>query len=159
MAIFGNYDRSDNVLLLRSRLHRSVTIQHDFKNPVIVPKSLTTERLILEAHVRSMHGSQKLVFSKLRQKYWMLGGFTYVKNLVRKLCKTKRCQYIQYCCPTMSPLPDIRLDNPQAWTNVRVDYLGPITCKHKCVEDHSHQKYCPHPKTSKIWVSLFTCLH
>ena len=32
----------------------------------------------------------------------------------------------------MSPLPLIRLDNPEAWSNVGVDYLGPILCKAEC---------------------------
>ena len=128
-------------------------------NPIILPKGLAAERLTLKVHRLNMHASQKSVFSTMRQKYWVLGGFSYVKNLVRKLCKTPRCRYIQCCSPKMSPLPEIRLDKPEAWTNVGVDYMGPIQCKHLCVEDHAASKYCPHPKSKKVWVALFTCLH
>ena len=102
-----------------------------------------------------MHAGQKTVFNSLRQKYWFIGGVMYVKNLVRKLCKKTRCRYIRYMTPRMSPL--IRLDNPEAWSNVGVDYLGPIMCKAEC--GGGGTKPCPNTANVKVWVSLFTCLH
>ena len=56
----------------------------------------------------------------------------YVKILVPKLCKKNHWRYIRYMTPQMSPLPLIRLDNPEAWNNVGVDYLGPIFSKAEC---------------------------
>ena len=81
------FDLGDNVIRLRSRLHRASALAHDFTNPIIIPKGLAAERLVLDAHERWMHASQKTVFNSLRQKYWSIGGFMYVKNLVHKLCK------------------------------------------------------------------------
>ena len=80
-----------------------------------------------------------------------------MKNLVRKLCKKPRCRYIRYMTPRMSPLPLIRLDNPEAWSNVGVDYLGPIMCKAECGGGGTNP--CPNTANVKVWVSLFTCLH
>ena len=71
----------------------------------------------------------------------------YVKNLVRKLCK------IRYITLRMSPLPLIWLDNPEALSNVGVDYLGPIFCKAECGGDGTNP--CPNTATVKVWVSLF----
>ena len=42
-------------------------------------------------------------------------------------------RYIKYMRPAMSPLPSIRIDDPQPWKNVGIDYLGPNLCKHECL--------------------------
>ena len=74
-----------------------------------------------------------------------------------KLCKKNRCQYIRYITTRMSPLPLIRLDNPEAWSTVGVDYIGPIMCKAECGGGGTNP--CPNTVSVKVWVSLFTCLH
>ena len=124
-----------------------------------MPKGIVAEKLALEVHTRRYHCSQKATFDTLRQQYWFCGGFRYVKDIVRKNCKTPRCRYIKYCLPKMSPLPDIRIDNPEPWRNVGVDYLGPIICSHDCTETGISQNRCLHPKKFKVWLAVFTCLH
>ena len=153
------YDSEDKVIRLQSRMHTSTSLTFDFVNPIIMPKGVIAEKLALEIHHRRLHCSQKAVFNTLRHQFWFTGGFQYVKDLVRKLCKTPRCRYIKFCNPRMSPLPSIRLDNPEAWTNVGIDYAGPFACKHSCMEDSHSKKNCPHPKQSKVWIALFTCMH
>ena len=60
----------------------------------------------------------------------------------------------------MSPLPNIRIDNPEPWRNVGVDYLGPIVCSHDCSEEGGPSHVgCLHPKRFKVWLAVFTCLH
>ena len=54
------FDLGDNVIRLRSRLHRASALAHDFTNPIIIPKGLAAERLVLDAHERWMHASQNL---------------------------------------------------------------------------------------------------
>ena len=53
------FDLGDNVIRLRSQLHRASALAHDFTNPIIIPKGLAAERLVLDAHERWMHASQK----------------------------------------------------------------------------------------------------
>ena len=86
-ALLSEISQFISILGIRSRLHRALALAHDFTNPILIPKGLAAERLVLDAHERWMHASQKTVFNSLRQKYWFIGGFMYVKNLVRKLCK------------------------------------------------------------------------
>ena len=104
--------------------------------------------------VKAMHISQRQTFALLRQKYSVIGNFSYVKTIVRK-CKTPRCRYIKFNSPKMSPLPALRLDNPKPWTNVGVDYLGPLNCKHECPAESLGAKKSTH----KVWLALFTCFH
>ena len=153
------YDKDDQLIRLRSRLHTASSLPFDFANPIIMPKGPVVEKLALEVHTRRYHCSQKATFDTLRQQYWVCGGFRYVKDIVRKQCKTARCRYIKYCSPKMSPLPDIRIDNPEPWRNVGVDYLGPIICSHDCVGIEHDQEKCLHPQKFKVWLAVFTCLH
>ena len=37
---------------LGDRLHRASALAHDFTNPIIIPKGLAAERLVLDAHER-----------------------------------------------------------------------------------------------------------
>ena len=86
------YDQKDKIIRLHSRLHKSAYLPHGFTNPAILPKGRAVERLVLEVHSNMMHASQRTVFNTLRKQYWVLGGWSYVKDLVRKLCKTARCR-------------------------------------------------------------------
>ena len=154
-------DEKDDVIRLQSRMHTSTTQTFDYVNPIILPKGILAERLTLWTHQSRFHCSQRQTLNSLRQQFWILGGFGYVKELVRKLCKTPRCRFVKFASPRMSPLLTIRIDNPQPWRNVGIDYLGPLLCRHSCGEEglEAHNvKYCPHPRTRKVWIALFTCL-
>ena len=154
-------DEKDDVIRLQSRMHTSTTLTFDYVNSIIIPKGILAKRLTLWTHQSRFHCSQRQTLNSLRQQFWILGGFGYVKELVRKLCKTPRCRFVKFASPRMSPLPTIRIDNPQPWRNVGIDYLGPLLCRHSCGEEglEAHNvKYCPHPKTRKVWIALFTCL-
>ena len=155
------FDSATGLIRLRTRLHRASSLTFDYSNPIIIPRSELAKKLVLETHVKRFHASQRTTFNVLRQHYWFCGGFRYVKDLVRTTCKTPRCRYVKYICPTMSPLPDIRIDDPQPWRNVGVDYLGPNLCKHECLGEGSSSgtSRCPHEKTFKVWQAVFTCFH
>ena len=151
------YDKEDQLVRLKSRLHMASSLNFDYANPILMPKSILAEKLALEVHTRRFHCSQKATFDTLRQTYWFCGGFRYVKDIVRKQCKTPRCRYIKYCSPKMSPLPDIRIDHPDPWRNVGVDYLGPLHCSHVCPQPDPSK--CLHLPKFKVWLAVFTCLH
>jgi hypothetical protein len=152
-------DKETGLLRLQSRLHKASFLSFDFKNPIILPKSDLSQRLALEVHKLMAHASQKATFNTLRQKFWCIGGYKYVKDAVRKGCLTPRCRYIEFEKPKMSPLPAIRMDSPDSWTNVGVDYMGPMNCIHSCEEERHPAKSCHLPKTFKVWAAVFTCMH
>ena len=88
----------------------------------------------------------------------MLGGFSYVKEKVRKLCLTPRCRYRHYESPKMSPLPEIQMDKAAAWRHVGVDYISPIFVKHDCKEKQYGQRKCDSHEQYKVWGAVFICM-
>lgn len=125
------WDDNYEVLRLKTRLHLASSLTHDFKNPIILPKGPAAEKRILHTHMSRLHASQRQTFNIMRQKFWVLGGFKFIKQVVRR-CRKPRCRYIKFESPKMSPLPAIRIDNPQTWAYVSLDYMGPLACKHEC---------------------------
>ena len=152
------YDPTDKLIRLRTRLHLSSVVPFDTTNPIILPKSKWGERLLLEIHQDRYHCSQRQTFNELRKRFWMIGGFSYVKEKVRKLCLTPRCRFRKYECPKMSPLPEIRMDKSVAWRHVGVDYIGPIIIKHDCKEKQYGQQKCDTHELYKVWGAVFTCM-
>ena len=89
------YDKIDQVIRLRSRLHTAASISFDFAIPIIMPKGIVVEKLALEVHQLRFHCSQKATLNTLRQKNWYCGGFRYVKDLVRKVMQNSTMQIHQ----------------------------------------------------------------
>ena len=54
----------------------------------------------------------------------------------------------------MAPLPALRTDDVGAFRHCSTDLFGPMLAKHSC--EHAE---CPHPKNSKVYGVLFTCLN
>ena len=57
----------------------------------------------------------------------------------------------------MSPWSLIWLDNPEAWSNVGVDYLDPIFCKAEWGGGDTNP--CPNTANVKVRVLLLTCMY
>jgi hypothetical protein len=177
------WDEKLQIIRLKTRIHLAESLSESFKCPIIIPKSEISEKIILHTHKMRYHMSQKQTHFELRQRFWIIGGYNYVKNIVRS-CKTPRCRYIKFESPRMSPLPPLRLDSPTCFTNVGVDYIGPLMCKHNCSDETSNiinsekryetlstsqkkemikdlikQCHHGHSGTTKVWLAIFTCFH
>jgi hypothetical protein len=157
------WDSQRQLLRLKSRLHTSTSLEFEFKNPIILPKCDYAQRVAVDIHQMLRHASQKHTYEQLRLKYWQQGGYNFVKSAVREGCKTPRCRYVKFETPRMSPLPLIRMDKPEAWSHVGVDYFGPIQCIHDCnllqCPRDVHGRSCKQPSKNKVWGALFTCMH
>ncbi|TRY80820.1 hypothetical protein TCAL_07491, partial [Tigriopus californicus] len=128
------WDKKFRVIRLKTRIHLAETFSERFRYPIIVPKGEIAKKLILHVHQQRYHLNQKHTQFELRRQFWILGGYNYIKQIVRS-CKTPRCRYIKFENPRMSPLPPLRLDHPVCFTNVGVDYVGPLLCRHDCDEE------------------------
>ena len=100
------------------------SLRFDYANPIIMPKAIEVGKLALEVRFCQYYGSWNSMFNTMTQKHWVSRGFCYIKDLVRTRYKTANYRYIKYCSSKMSQLQDIKIDDPEPWRNVRVDYLG-----------------------------------
>ena len=130
----SNIARLDPVLdegLLRvgGRLHRSA-MPDEAKHPCILPKDAHISVLILRhIHVHSGHSGRNHMLSELRKKYWIIKGNSAARKVISKcvVCRRARGKMGEQ---KMSDLPRERiLPDLPPFTNVGLDYFGPITVR------------------------------
>lgn len=133
------------VLRVGGRLSK-VAMPEEAKHPVILPKNHHVSRLILEhIHRRVGHSGRNHMLSALRQRYWLPCANSLSRKVISDCvtCKHLRAKVGEQ---KMADLPKDRItpDMPP-FTQVGVDYFGPITVKRG-------------RSTVKRYGVIFTCL-
>ena len=104
-----------------------------------------TELIIQEAYRIEGHSGVNHVMASIRRTFWILGGKSYIKTVLSKcmLCKKQLARQGEQI---MASLPSDRISPDQPpFTNVGVDFFGPILTK---IGRSYHKRYgC-----------IFTCL-
>lgn len=138
----------DNIIRVGGRLCNS-NYDYDTKHPMLLHSShYITLLLFRHYHKLLMHAGPQLLLSVMRHKYWTIGG----RNIARKV--THECIT---CCrfsgksnqPIMSSLPKERLHAEYPFSNVAVDYAGPIMLADR------KGRGC---KLIKAYICVFVCL-
>ncbi len=123
-----------------------VAIPEDIKHPLIISKDQHISNLILRhVHLQLGHGGRNHVLSTVRRKYWITSGISAVRKIIRRclFCKRYRGKTGDQKMADLSEervVPDLL-----PFTNVGVDYFGPVDVKRKC-------------NTVKWYGVVFTCM-
>ncbi|XP_030762165.1 uncharacterized protein LOC115886978 [Sitophilus oryzae] len=128
------------ILRLKSRIaNRKDTVF--FRMPIVLPsRHVVTKRLVFDSHRRSCHVGAQGLGSLLREKYWILGGRSYIKSIISK-CVVCRRQIVKGVQVQSPPLPADRVNDASAFQITGVDFAGPL-----------------HLRTGeKVWICIFTC--
>ena len=145
----GAYVDEDGVIKLKGRLEHS-DLNVSAKFPVLIPKQSGIGDLIIhDAHAKVLHYGRKDTLTEVRSEYWLIQGRSRVTSFVYRcrLCRKFDGKLLKKL--PAAPLPDFRVQCCDPFTNVGVDYLGPI-----------HVYPTPsNTRTSsgKVHVVLYTC--
>ncbi len=85
-----------------------------------------TEKLVMEAHVRTLHGGVGLTMTKLRETYWIPRLRRLVRKVTKKCNGCKRFQAVALASPPPGKFPSDRTVGSSAFEVIGVDYAGPI---------------------------------
>ena len=100
------------------------------RHPVILPKSHHVVVLLArDAHSRTAHAGRGFVMAELRQRYWIVGGVSIVRQVLRQcvLCKVREPHP---CAQRMADLPADRVTaGGSAFKTIGVDCFGPFAVK------------------------------
>lgn len=142
---------------------RSDNVTRDQQFPIILDKHGAIAKLLIrDAHYHRVgtwpkigawpggvgHGGTQLVLQYLREKYWIIGGRTLTKNIIRQcpICFRLR---MQTSTQLMAALPTFRTTPQRAFYSTGVDYAGPVTLRSALGRL---------PKLTKAWIAVFVCL-
>ena len=124
-------------------------IPFDSKYPILLPKKHPFTALVVRhSRVNVGHNKTRETLNHIRGKYWIPQGRSLVKSIINKcqLCRIfegKKCTY-----PDPPILPKARVEQDFAFTNVGIDYAGPVHIRNTFSDDGS---------THKAWIALITC--
>lgn len=138
----------DGLLRVGGRLQNS-ELPYNQKHPILLPYNHhVTSLIIQDAHLKTLHGGNKLTLAYLRQRYWIISGKRKVKSLINKCV---RC--IRYKADTnsqkMGILPKARVTQSHPFSYTGVDYAGPIQTR--TMKGRGHKSY-------KSYIAVFVCL-
>ena len=143
----------NELLRSKTRLILSEELTYDEKNPVILPSGCPIiEKFILNLHVNLGHASANYLLSVMREHFKILKSKREIKRIINT-CLTKRCTKAQPLGQQMGPLPTQRMDQLECFAHCSTDLFGPMYVKHTCKWEK-----CVHPKETKVWGCIFTCL-
>ena len=120
-------------------------IPEQTKHQIIIPHNdPVIEKLILHVRVKASHAGTETTLAVLRQRFWLTQGRREVKRVLRKCltCKRWKTEPVQQ---KMAPLPAERVQIAPPFTNIGLDFTGPLYLKVKGTT------------TSKAYVCIFIC--
>ncbi|XP_041564648.1 uncharacterized protein LOC121467325 [Drosophila elegans] len=136
----------DGLLRVGGRLDNS-QLPADVKHPILLPKSHSITRMILE-HASDLHPGVSALFVIIRQKYWVFGARNLIRNLVHNCIKCFR-QRSQTAQQFMADLPGIRIAEALPFQHSWCDYAALFIFK---------ERRGRNPRKTKGYISLFVCL-
>ena len=102
-------------------------IQGDY--PIYLPDdALLSQRLVLHAHLQTLHGGVSLTMEKIREKCWILHLRRLTKRVINECVECKRFQVTALANPPTGNLPKERTEGSVPFESIGVDCAGPIKC-------------------------------
>ena len=136
-------DANTELIVVGGRLSQS-SFEENFKHQIILPSNhLVVQKLIKHVHVLNCHAGPETTLCCLRQRFWILRGRRAVSKVLRNclICRHhKTCALDQQ----MAPLPPERIEIAPAFTNVGLDFTGPVLIREDSL-------------LKKAYICIFTC--
>ena len=140
----------DNKGIIRSRGRIAKTnLPYEMKHPALLYSNHhVTELIVRNCHVRVKHNGVKETLAELRTRYWLIRGRQVVKRIIFSSVCCKKLEGKPYQNPSAGDIPSFRLEDELAFTNVGVDFAGPLFI------NVSKDQASP---MVKAYIALYTC--
>ena len=119
----------DDVYVWKERLENA-DIPIASKYPMYLPREhRLTELIIIDCHKRSYHCGVKATLVELRSRFWVPKGRQQVKKVLSKYVVCKKLEGRPFNEPPTAPLPRYRVNKAPPFSNIGVDFAGPLYVK------------------------------
>ncbi|KRY30334.1 hypothetical protein T01_9093, partial [Trichinella spiralis] len=135
------------VMRVGGRLGRA-QLEEEAKFPALLPcKGMIVDLLIEREHSRQLHAGVAQTLAALRERFWILHGRSAVKRVLRtcRLCRRVAARPFEQ---RMGELPATRVNPAGPFSNVGIDFAGPLMIRD---EGSKHG-------SKKAYICLFTCM-
>ena len=143
----------NGILRLKGRLENS-HLPYDAKHPILLDRnSYFTKLVILDAHEKVLHLRMKSTLNELRTRFWICSGRKTVSATIKDCVTCLEAIGTPMIGPAPPDLPDYRVSYEFAFSNVGVDYAGPLLVK----DIYATKLPGTTPTMHKAYICLFTC--
>lgn len=139
------WDKRSQVIRVGGRLNYA-PLPEEVKHPIVLPTHNSfVKMLVMHYHKFTLHPGAAQTLASLRNRYWIVHGKQEVRRILNS-CKT--CRDPLKIDQRMAPLPEERITIAPAFTNVGVDFAGPLFVRVTVGGE----------ATSKVYICLFSCM-
>ena len=136
---------NNDLLICKEKLGNS-ELELQSMYPVILPRDdKSTNLIVIDCHERVGHLGVKSTLAEVRSRFWVPKGRQYVKKLLSKCFQCIRDRSKPYNRPPEASLPEFRVKDAPPFTNVGIDFAGPLFYKTKSGD------------MDKCYIALYTC--
>jgi transposase InsO family protein len=136
----------DGIIRVSGRL-ANATIPDEAIRPILLPRYSPFTRLIIRhTHELLRHAGTSHTLAQLRLRYWIPKGRTEVHQTIRRCSVCLRFDGGPYKLPNSPDLPETRVGQSTPFSNVGIDYFGPVFTKEK------------RSLAKKRWVVIYACM-
>ena len=144
----GLFVDAKGIIRSRGRIAKA-NLPHEMKYPALLYSNHhVTELIVINCHVRVKHDGVKETLVELRTRYWLIRGRQVVKRIIFCSVSWKKLEGKPYQNPPAKDMPSFRLEDEIAFTNVGVNFAGPLFIK------VSKNQTSP---MMKVYIALYTC--
>ncbi|PFX28395.1 Pro-Pol polyprotein [Stylophora pistillata] len=119
-------------------------IQGDY--PIYLPEFHPfAEKMVADAHIRTLHGGVSLTMAKIRERYWVRWLRRLAKRVVKACNGCKRFRATAFAATPPGQPPRDRTEGKTAFQVVRVDFAGPLKYRKGRNQE------------GKVYIALYAC--
>ena len=146
---FGLYTDGSRVIRCKGRLDNS-SLGLGSRHPILLPsKHRFFELLIREVHEQVKHNGIRDTLTTVRERFWIIRGREAVKRISKDCVVCRKAEGLPYNYGQAPDLPSCRVSDDPPFTNVGLDFAGPLYVQDKKNELDEN--------SNKVYVLLFTC--
>ena len=142
------FEDDDGILRVGGRIDNA-PLPYETKFPILLPRRHHfTYLIVYKSHTTVKHNGVRETLTEIRSEYWITKGRQIVKTLLSKCVICKKLIGKAYDSPDSPPLPPFRVSEDMAFSQIAVDFAGPLYVK---------DIYTKSTTMNKCYIALFTC--
>ena len=138
----------EGILRSQGRIGES-KLPYDSKYPIVIPADhYFTKLVIISCHGDVLHNGVQETLCQVRSRFWIVKGRQVVKRVLSSCTVCRKQEGRTYGSPASPNLPAFRVTDDFAFTNIGIDYAGPLYVK---------DIYSQTGEMNKVYIALYTC--
>lgn len=119
----------DGLVRCAGRFSKREGCTEDERSPILLGKDTLARLIVLDCHLRTLHGGVGSTLVLVRSQFWIAGGRRFIRGILRFCVTCRRVNGRPYGYPLSPALPDYRVNRSPPFSATGIDYTGHLLVK------------------------------